>query len=58
MIKLQKLLGVYKNKFNQLKNAYDEVEREKEHVKVKKTLSAEHLCQWFLFEESIATTTR
>jgi hypothetical protein len=34
MIKMQKLLGVYKNKFNQLKNAYDEVEREKEHIKV------------------------
>ncbi|CAF4681738.1 unnamed protein product [Rotaria sp. Silwood2] len=33
MIKMQKLLSIYKNKFNQLKNAYDEVEREKEHIK-------------------------
>jgi hypothetical protein len=37
MIKMQKLLGIQKNKFNQLKNAYDEVEREKEHIKVHKT---------------------
>jgi hypothetical protein len=37
MIKMQKLLGIQKNKFNQLKNAYDEVEREKEHIKVIKT---------------------
>jgi hypothetical protein len=35
MSKMQKLLAVYKNKFNQLKNAYDEVEREKEHIKVR-----------------------
>ena len=34
MIQMQKLVGIYKNKFSQLKNAYDEVEREKEHVKV------------------------
>ncbi|CAF4325226.1 unnamed protein product, partial [Adineta steineri] len=33
LLKLQKLLAVYKNKFNQLKNAYDEVEREKDHIK-------------------------
>ncbi len=31
---MQKLLSISKNKFNQLKNAYDEVEREKEHIKV------------------------
>jgi hypothetical protein len=37
MIKLQKLLSIQKNKFNQLKNAYDEVEREKEHIKVLKS---------------------
>jgi hypothetical protein len=34
MIKMQKLLGIQKNKFNQLKNAYDEIEREKDHIKV------------------------
>lgn len=31
---MQKLLAVYKNKFSQLKSAYDEVEREKENIKV------------------------
>lgn len=35
MIKMQKLISVYKNKFDQLKKAYDEVEREKENIKVK-----------------------
>jgi hypothetical protein len=35
MLKMSKLLAVYKNKFSQLKNAYDEVEREKDHIKVK-----------------------
>ena len=34
MFKMQKLLAVYKNKFSQLKSAYDEVEREKENIKV------------------------
>jgi hypothetical protein len=38
MIKMQKLLSISKNKFNQLKNAYDEVEREKEHIKVSQKL--------------------
>jgi hypothetical protein len=38
MIKIQKLLRIQKNKFNQLKNAYDEVEREKEHIKVLKLM--------------------
>ncbi|UJR35994.1 hypothetical protein I4U23_028734 [Adineta vaga] len=33
LMKLQKLLGVYKNKFKQLKDAYNEVEHEKEHIK-------------------------
>jgi hypothetical protein len=32
--KLHKLLDVYKSKYNQLKNAYDEVEGEKEKIKV------------------------
>lgn len=32
--KLTKLLSVYKTKYGQLKNAYDEVEAEKEKVKV------------------------
>lgn len=32
--KLTKLLNVYKAKYGQLKNAYDEVEAEKEKVKV------------------------
>ncbi|CAF3444879.1 unnamed protein product, partial [Rotaria sp. Silwood2] len=31
--KMQKLLDVYKNKFAQLRNAYNEVEREKDHIK-------------------------
>ncbi|UJR10069.1 hypothetical protein I4U23_014291 [Adineta vaga] len=31
--KMQKLLNIYKNKFTQLKNAYSEVEREKENLK-------------------------
>jgi hypothetical protein len=31
---MQKLLVVYKNKFAQLKNAYDEIEREKDNIKV------------------------
>ncbi|CAF3515661.1 unnamed protein product [Rotaria sp. Silwood1] len=31
--KMQKLLDVYKNKFNQLRNAYNETEREKDHIK-------------------------
>nr|ACI90345.1 golgi autoantigen golgin subfamily a4-like protein [Philodina roseola] len=34
MLKMQRILAVYKNKFNQLKNAYDEVEREKENIKI------------------------
>jgi hypothetical protein len=32
--KLNKLLDIYKNKFNQLKMAYDEAETEKEKIKV------------------------
>ena len=32
--KLNKLLSIYKNKYTQLKNAYDEVEAEKEKIKV------------------------
>jgi hypothetical protein len=31
---MQKLLNTYKNKFSQLKNAYDEVEHEKDNIKV------------------------
>ncbi|CAF4272270.1 unnamed protein product, partial [Adineta steineri] len=31
--KMQKLLNIYKNKFSQLKSAYDEVEREKDNLK-------------------------
>jgi len=34
--KLNKLLDIYKSKFNQLKNAYAEVETEKEKIKVRK----------------------
>ena len=33
--KLNKLLDIYKSKFNQLKNAYGEVESEKEKIKVR-----------------------
>ncbi|CAF0845462.1 unnamed protein product, partial [Didymodactylos carnosus] len=33
MAKVQKLLSIYKNKFKQLKDAYDELDREKEHIK-------------------------
>lgn len=36
--KLHKLLDVYKTKYNQLKNAYDEVEAEKEKIKVLRCL--------------------
>ncbi len=35
--KLNKLLDIYKNKFNQLKNAYAEVESEKEKIKVSRS---------------------
>jgi hypothetical protein len=31
---MNKLLKTYKNKFNQLRKAYDEVEHEKDHIKV------------------------
>jgi hypothetical protein len=34
---LNKLLDIYKNKFNQLKNAYAEVESEKEKIKVSRS---------------------
>ncbi len=58
---MQKLLGIQKNKFNQLKNAYDEVEREKEHIKVIKTkilfFYLEFFC-WFFYSEYFTTTTR
>ena len=37
---MHKLLGVYKNKYAQLKNTYDEIEREKDHIKV---------CREFIF---------
>lgn len=36
---LRKLVSVYKNKFNQLKEAYTEVESEKEKIKVLKNLN-------------------
>ena len=36
--KLNKLLDIYKNKFAQLKNAYDEAETEKEKIKVNLTI--------------------
>ena len=36
--KLNKLLDIYKNKFNQLKDAYNEVENEKEKIKVNKII--------------------
>ncbi len=31
---MRKLLDTYKNKFTQLKNAYTELEHEKDHIKV------------------------
>ncbi|CAF1053004.1 unnamed protein product [Rotaria magnacalcarata] len=33
IIQMKKILAIYKNKFSQLKHAYDEVEREKEYIK-------------------------
>ncbi len=57
MIKMQKLLGIQKNKFNQLKAAYDEVEREKEHIKVSKT-KMNFLSFEFFVSEYLTTTTR
>jgi hypothetical protein len=57
MIKLQKLLSIQKNKFNQLKNAYDEVEREKEHIKVLKS-TLEFFMNNFSFAEYFTTTSR
>ena len=38
LAQLQKILRIQKNKFDQLKQAYDEVEREKDNIKVQRLI--------------------
>ena len=57
MFKMQKLLAVYKNKFSQLKSAYDEVEREKENIKVSCEANASLIpVRFFVLEYSAAAS--